>query len=206
MKTLAIVAQKGGSGKTSLAVHLAVCAVQNGLKVALIDLDPQASAFDWFESRENRTGLTSVKAEDRHLPDLLIKAQKIGVDLVLLDTAPHSNKSAAAAVNVSDFVLLPCRPSRFDLRSIGSTLELVKVARKPHGVLVNIAPQGNLASSIIESFKKQQIPVLDNVIHHRVAYSYSVTDGGAVHDSGQDEKAKKEIDDLFNILKLGLKL
>ncbi|MBF0557081.1 MAG: ParA family protein, partial [Nitrospirae bacterium] len=113
MKTLSIMAQKGGSGKTTIAVHLAVCAVRHRLKTALIDLDPQASAYYWNESRQPENRLDATKADAPQLSAFLKKAQSGGIDLAIIDTAPHSNPAAAIAAQLSDFVLIPCRPARF---------------------------------------------------------------------------------------------
>jgi chromosome partitioning protein len=81
MKTIAIIAQKGGSGKTTLAVHMAVCAIRQNLRTALIDLDPQGSAHDWNESREDGEKLDAVKAGSGQLAALLKQAKAAGADL-----------------------------------------------------------------------------------------------------------------------------
>src|SRR5271169_1172535 len=122
MDTLAIISQKGGSGKTTLTVHLAVCAAMHHHKTAIIDIDPQGSAYDWNESREPGRKFDAVKANAAQLPGLLQKAEAAGVEFATIDTAPHTDKEAAAAAKLADFVLIPCRPARFDLKAIASTL------------------------------------------------------------------------------------
>src|SRR5215212_8532950 len=107
METLAVIAQKGGSGKTTLTVHMAVCAVQRGFRVAIIDLDPQASVFDWNQSRADGRKFDAIKATAAELPDLLAKCQAAGLDLVIVDTAPHTNQEATAAAQLADFILIP---------------------------------------------------------------------------------------------------
>src|SRR5271155_1338744 len=119
MKTLAIIAQKGGSGKTTVAVHMAVCAARRKLKTAIIDIDPQSSAFQWNESRPDGRKLDAVKGDVRQLSSFLAKAQAGGIDLVIIDTAPHSDSAAAIAAQLADFVLslppCPLRPGRRSL-------------------------------------------------------------------------------------------
>jgi len=126
MKTLAIIAQKGGSGKTTVAVHMAACAAQQNLKTAIIDIDPQRSAFLWNESRAEDRKLDAVAADISQLADLLQQAESGGVELAIIDTAPHSSAAAAIAAKLADYVLIPCRPARFDLDAIAATLELPK--------------------------------------------------------------------------------
>jgi chromosome partitioning protein len=97
MKTLVILAQKGGSGKTTLAVHMAVCASRQKRRTALIDIDPQGSAFNWNESRNEGRKLDAAKAEAGQIPALLQQAKDGGIDLAIIDTAPHSDSVAAIA-------------------------------------------------------------------------------------------------------------
>jgi chromosome partitioning protein len=131
MKILAIIAQKGGSGKTTLSVHMAVCAARQNLHTALIDLDPQGSAHDWNESRAEGDKLDAIKANPGQLAALLKQARAAGADLVIVDTSPHSDSAAAIAAQLADLVLIPCRPARFDLKAIGSTAQIASLAKTP---------------------------------------------------------------------------
>ena len=102
--------QKGGSGKTTLAVHVAVCAVRHALGVAMIDLDPQRSLYKWNQSRPDNHKIDTIAAEAGQVPGLLKQAQAGGVDLVIIDTAPHSDNKAAIVARMADFILIPLHP------------------------------------------------------------------------------------------------
>ncbi len=200
MKTLVILAQKGGSGKTTLAVHMAVCAARQKRRTALIDIDPQSSAFNWNESRDEGRKLDAAKAEARQIPALLQQAKAGGIDLAIIDTAPHSDSAAAIAAQYADLVLIPCRPARFDLDAITSTVQIATVAKKPAAVVINAAPRGKLAEEARAALERQGITVIDTVLHQRAAYSHAVIDGRSVHEYEPDGKAAAEIDELYNHL------
>lgn len=206
MKTLAILAQKGGSGKTTLAVHMAVCATRRKLRTALIDLDPQGSAHDWNESREEGRKLDAVKASSGQLAALLKQAKAAGADLAIIDTAPHSDSAAAIAAQLADFVLIPCRPARFDLKAIGSTAAIAKLAKTPAAVVLNAAPRGKLAEEARGALQQQGCTVLEPVLHQRAAYSHAVIDGRSVHEYEPQGKAATEIDALFVCVRKALRL
>jgi chromosome partitioning protein len=200
MKTIAIISQKGGSGKTTIAVHLAVCASQQNLKTAILDTDlPQACAFEWNEARgEGR--LNAVKAQAGQLAGYLAKAEANGLDLAIIDTAGKSEGDSAIAAALADMVLIPSRPYRFDLRSIRSTLKIVKLAGNSSSyVIFNAAPRGNLAARTSEALKKSnpEIKVIDVVMRHRAAYCHSIADGRSVHEYEPDGDAAEEIDNLY---------
>lgn len=201
MKTLAIISQKGGSGKTTIAVHMAVCAIRQNLHTAIIDIDPQGSAYDWYLSREEENELNAVQASAGQLAALLKQAKAGGADFVIVDTAPHSDSAAAMTAQLSDFVLIPCRPARFDLKAISSTAEIIKLAKTPAAVIINAAPRGKLAEEAREALQQQGMTVLDPVLQNRVAYSHAVVDGHSVHEYEPEGKAAEEIDELFACLR-----
>jgi chromosome partitioning protein len=198
MKTLAILAQKGGSGKTTLAVHMAVCATRRNLNIALIDIDPQASAHKWNESRPNELKLDATRADAGQLSGFLKQAEAGGIDLVIIDTAPHSDSAAAIAAQLADFVLIPCRPARFDLDAIASTVQITNLSKTPSAVVINAAPRGKLAEEARTALQQQGIIVIDTVLHQRAAYSHAVIDGRSVHEYEPNGTAAAEIDELYN--------
>ena len=200
MKTMALIAQKGGTGKTTIAVHIAVCAMRHNLKTALIDIDPQASAYRWNESRPDDRKLDAIRGEAGQIPAFLKQAKAGGIDLVIIDTAPHSDSAAAIAAQLADLVLIPCRPARFDLDAIASTFEIARLAKVRAAVVINAAPRGKLAGEARQALKEQDITVIDTVLHQRAAYSHAVIDGRSVHEYEPDGKAAAEIDDLYNYI------
>lgn len=206
MKTLAIIAQKGGSSKTTLAVHLAVCAVQKGMAVAILDIDPQGSAHKWFKARESSPYLAAVQGQAEALSNLLKKAKQGGVDLAIIDTAPHSDKAAAIAAKLADFVLVPTRPARFDLETVAATLAIVTLTRTPAAVVISAAPRGKLATDAQDVLRAQGFPVFDVIVSNRVAFSHAVIDGRSVHEYEPGGKAATEIDELFQVISSRLKI
>jgi len=199
-------AQKGGSGKTTIAVHMAVCATQRNLRTALIDLDPQGSAQDWNESRPEGRKLDAIKATSGQLAPLLKRARAAGADLAIIDTAPHSDSTAALAAQQADLVLIPCRPARFDLKAVGSSVQIASLAKAHTVVVINAAPRGKLADEARAALERQGITVAVPVLHHRVAYSHAVIDGKSVHEYEPDGKAAAEIDTLFSCISKDLKI
>src|SRR5215208_3254609 len=106
MKIIAILSQKGGAGKTTLAVHLAVAAAESGKTVAMIDLDPQASATSWKDLRKADTPAVVATPVSR-LAQVLETAAQHGADIAIIDTAPHSESAALAAARAADLILIP---------------------------------------------------------------------------------------------------
>src|SRR5579883_3896 len=145
MKIVAVISQKGGAGKTTLALHLAVAAELAGKAAAVIDLDPQASATGWKDTRAADSPAV-VSAQAARLPNVLQAAADNGADLAIIDTAPHSESSALAAARACDLILIPCRPAILDLRAIGTTVDLAKLASKPAQIILNaVPPRGSMA-------------------------------------------------------------
>lgn len=201
MKTIALVSQKGGSGKTTLALHLAGCALYLGYTVALIDLDPQGSAFDWCSSRPKSESFASTRATIEALAGVLKLAGLSSVDLAILDTAPHSNKAAAAAINQADLAIVPCRPSRFDLKAVKPTIDIVKLTKTPAVVVMNCCARGNLATEAKDALKGQGYHVTDVLLQQRVALAHSVMDGLTVHEYEPKGAAAANVEELFNYIK-----
>ena len=127
MKRLVILSRKGGAGKTTIAVNLAVAADRFGLAAAVIDIDPQISAARWGDSRKSESPAV-ISAHAERLPQILETCRQNGADLIIIDTAPHAENDALIAARLADFVLIPCRPSIVDLRAIESTINIVRLA------------------------------------------------------------------------------
>jgi len=206
MKTLGIIAQKGGAGKTTLSIHLSVRAGMAGLKVLLVDTDPQASATAWWRRRPEETPAL-IQSRGELLPDVLSSAVGQGYDLVVIDTAPHSSGEASATARLSDVVYIPTRPAILDLDAIGVSTELVASTGTMSKIVLNSCPPPNrygephIVSEARQALKTYGIPVSEVAISQRAAFSHALIDGHAVNEFERKGKAAGEIDSLWNALK-----
>jgi chromosome partitioning protein len=201
MKTIAVLSQKGGAGKTTVALHLAVAAERTGLSTVVIDLDPQASAAAWGDSRQAETPAI-VSCVAARLDAVLQAARQGGAGLVLVDSAPHSESAALAAARAADLVLVPCRPSILDLRAIGSTLDVVRLAGKTAAVILNaVPPRGGLADEAAEAIVRSGAAICPVRLGQRSAYATSLTSGLTAQEYEPNGKAAGEVGALFNWLR-----
>jgi chromosome partitioning protein len=145
MLTVAVIAQKGGVGKTTLALHLAVEAAKGG-RVVIIDTDPQASAAQWADERQAPQPAV-VTCPASRLPVSLHAARQSGAHVAFIDTAPAVESPALAAVRAADFCLIVSRPGILDLRSIGINVQIAKLAGKPVALVINAAPASGARAS-----------------------------------------------------------
>src|SRR5690242_10123906 len=123
MRTVAVISQKGGAGKTTLALHIAVAAEQAGYSTVLLDMDPQGTAEAWSEWRKEAPPVV-IPAKTATLTRTLEKAAAHGGDLVIIDTPPLAEAEARAAAKIADLVLVSCRPNACDIHSISTTYDL----------------------------------------------------------------------------------
>jgi chromosome partitioning protein len=200
MKTIAVIAQKGGSGKTTLSLNLAVAIEGEGKEVAIIDLDQQASASGWGDSRESGSPAV-VSAHAARLPQLLEKCKENGADFVILDTAPHAENQALAAARAADIILIPCRPSLVDLRAISSSVNIARIAEKPAYVVVSQKPaRGSLVTEAVDAAKELGVEVAPVEIGNRIAFVHAFTAGEGVTEYESNGKAAEEIKQLYQFI------
>lgn len=193
MKTLAVLSRKGGAGKTTITVHLAVAAEAHGIATAIFDLDPQASAELWSDHRGEPIPAV-VPAQAPRLPALLAQAKGNDADLVILDTAPNADTIASEAATHADVILIPCRPSGFDLDAIGATVRLAQAAGKPAYVVINAAPvQGVETAEATAALTAAGLAVCPVVLHYRKAYASRIHEGRTAQETDPTGKAAAEI-------------
>ncbi|HEY3847060.1 MAG TPA: ParA family protein [Acetobacteraceae bacterium] len=203
MEVTALVSQKGGSGKTTLALHLAVEAARRGERVLLVDLDPQASATKWADRRQASPVDIDVSSEQPARLDTVLKAAEAGgYTSVILDTAPNADQAALRAARSANVVLIPCRPSILDLDAIGATLEVCTLARIDASVVLNAAPVRSRVSvearAAIERTGGVVCPV---VVHERVAFRHALVDGRVASEYEPDGAAGAEITALYDLVR-----
>lgn len=197
MKTIAIISQKGGSGKTTLAINLAVTAQILGHQSAIIDLDPQASSKAWHDIREGDSPPV-VSAQAARLPEILETARKNDAALAIIDTAPHSETTALIAARAADLILIPCRPAFLDLRSISATSDLVALSKTPAIVILNaVPPRGTLTEEAQAYIKHSKLPVSEASLGQRAAFVHSITTGQSVQEYEPRGKAAQEIQHVY---------
>jgi chromosome partitioning protein len=194
MYTVALVAQKGGTGKTTLAVSLAVAAGQVGLTALIVDLDPQATACNWKDRRKSE-GPVVIDAQPSRLAAALQKAEENGVDFAVIDTPARSEQSALAAAKAADLVLIPCRPQAYDLETIPNTKEILSLAGdKPALAILNAVPAvGSRHEQARELLHRLQVPVCPFMLGHRAVFGDSGAVGQAAQEYDRGGKGAAEI-------------
>lgn len=204
MKTIAILSQKGGSGKTTMALHLAVAAHQDGKTAIVADLDEQASATMWHKSREDP--LPHVQpTHSAALSNLAEEAERQGVDFLIIDTAPQSDRPAINAAEVADMIIITCKPSVMDLRAIQNTIRLTKLASlKPEAlvrtVLTQVEPYGKLHEEARTTLEKLAVEVFPTGLGRRVAFHHGLIDGQTALEYEPDGKASEETRQLYRTI------
>jgi chromosome partitioning protein len=194
MHVITIHNQKGGSGKTTLALHLAVAAEAAKLSTVIIDLDEQASSANWKDRRPQETPVV-VPLPHTRLTNGLQTAKNAGADLVVIDTAPHAAPAALAAMRAADLVLIPCRPGILDLDSVGTTAELVKIVKKPSYVVLNVMPSGasQLLKDATSALAVHGLTVAPVVLHQRADYAHALIAGQTATSYAPKGKAASEV-------------
>lgn len=205
MKTITILAQKGGTGKTTLSIHLSTIAANYRKRVLIADLDPQGSSLVWRKLRKN------------HLPKVLpFTAQKLrkdhislkdsGAEMLFIDTPPHSTADAHIAANLADLILIPTRPALLDLAAIQNTAKIVQNSDKDAVIVLNCCPpptrygETAMVREARNTLQKYNIPVFPGVISQRAAFSNALNDGRAVTEFEPKGKAAQELHSLYNWL------
>lgn len=201
MKVIVFASQKGGSGKTTLAAHLAVAAEKAGDgPCVLIDTDPQASLASWWNERKDETPpFAPTTLQD--LPDKLHALAEAGYAYALIDTPPAITESIRAVVAIADFVLIPARPSPHDLRAVGRTVELAADAARPFAFTVTQAKTNSRLTVQAMAALSEHGAVAPAIIHDRVDYAASMIDGRTVLEVDPRGRSAAEIVDLWAFVK-----
>jgi chromosome partitioning protein len=196
MRTIVFAARKGGASKTTLAGHLAVEAVrQQAGPVMLMDTDPQQSLAAWWREREAEEP-TLVEVSLNQLAAEVAKV-KAAPGYLIIDTPPLEADTIRAVMDVADLVVIPVKPSPHDLKGVGVTVQMAKAAGKPFVFIVTQAiPRAGLTMQASLALS-QHGPVATSIMHYRVDYAASMTDGRTAQEIDGGSKAAQEIRDLW---------
>ncbi len=205
MKVLAIIGQKGGSGKTTTSLGLAVQANLARKVVAVIDLDPQTTAANWSDRRVSETPAI-VSCQVSRLQTVLDTASKGGVDLAIIDTPGKSTDALIAAAKAADFVLMPIQPQLYDIETLSSVKDVLTLAGNPPAVvLVNRAPiQGRRHAETQQAVKEQGLPVCPLVLYARAAHGDAGNIGQTAAEYEPKGKAAEEMAALYSYIAIAL--
>ncbi len=200
MRVLAITSQKGGSGKTTLAGHIAVEAERSGAgPVALIDTDPQGSLAEWWNVRAAPTP-AFVHTHVARLAHDIQEMRALGHKLLIIDTPPAITSTISHVIQVSDLVLIPTRPSPHDLRAAGSTVELIENLGKPLVFVINGAATRARITTQAAIALSQHGPLAPSIIHQRTDFAASMIDGRTVMELPGKSRSCEEITHLWQYL------
>jgi len=195
--------QKGGVGKTTLAIHVADSLSRKDKKVLLVDADPQASALDWAENSENGNRFSVVGLPKKTLRSEL-RTIETDYDYIIVDGPPRVHEIAMAAIAASDLIVIPVQPSPFDVWSLKDIIDLVnevktinenlKTVLVINRKIVNTA----IGRDVVNALADYNFPILNTAICQRVAYAESIGMGQTVLHTNSDSKASEEIQALTN--------
>ncbi|MCS0501878.1 ParA family partition ATPase [Ancylobacter mangrovi] len=200
-RIITIAQQKGGSGKTTLAAHLAVALARGGGRVVLVDCDPQGSLGEWFEAREQTLGEDGTGLSFRTASGWGARreARALGrdYDFVVIDTPPKSDIESRPAIEAASLVAVPVQPTPIDLWATQPTLEMIAKEGIPSLLVINRAlARVALTQEITEAIRALGHPAAVTRLGNRVAFAASMGDGLTVMETAPGSKGADEVDAL----------
>ncbi len=200
---IGILNQKGGVGKTTLAVNLAAAMTRQGSRVLLIDTDPQGSALDWAAARKDEP-LFAVVGLPRPTVHKEIAVIGKGYDHIIIDGPPRVTELARSAIMASDLVIIPVQPSPYDIWAADDVVKLIAEARiykeniKSVFVVNRKIVNTAIGRDIGETLAAYEVPVLNASITQRVVFAEAVAQGKSVFEIDEEGPAAKEVQAVLN--------
>ena len=186
-KVIAVVQQKGGSGKTTLAVNLAVSCLRRGLSVALLDTDPQGSLGRWFMARRERLGEAGMEFSTSSAWGVSYECEKLkrSADIVIVDTPPKVDADLRPALRAADLILVPVASSHVDLWATEGVLDLAARERKSAWLVLNRVRSGTrLAEDVARAAADMTAELATARLANRVVYAETLGQGRGAEEAG----------------------
>ena len=200
MKTpcvLAVLAQKGGVGKSTFARSIAVQALVAGLKAAIIDADPQATSYKWSR-RRNVTAPPVVQLGDRTIAEVVAELEGRGAGFIVIDTPPHSQPIISIAAQAADAALIVTQPYPDDLQEVGTPAGILHSLGKPAGIILNNTPTRahavTMARGALAAFP---MPTCPTSITHLMSHPYASAEGLTAQEREPKGKAATELAEIW---------
>lgn len=195
-RIITIAQQKGGSGKTTLAANLAVDFLRRGMRVAVLDTDPQGSLGHWFMTRAERLDVPGLDFSTASAWGVGYETGKLAAshDVVIVDTPPKADSDLRPALRAADHVLVPVATSHVDLWATESVLDLARRADCPVSVVMNrTRPGTRLNAEIAQAAGALSAGVLQATLGNRVAFAEALGQGSGVQEMARSSPAAAEV-------------
>lgn len=202
---VAIVNQKGGVGKTTLATNIATKLHLENKKVLLVDSDPQGSARDWYELGDSELKVIGMDRPKSLEKDL--KSITHSFDWVIIDGVPQIKEMSIAAIKCADLLIIPVQPSQYDINATIDLVDIIKARQeitngnpKAYFCVNRIIGNTRLGKKIFQALEELGLPIMKSSTKQRIAYSENISQGGTIFDT-DDKQGIEEITNIVNEIK-----
>ncbi|AWM87008.1 ParA family protein [Microvirga sp. 17 mud 1-3] len=209
MNVLVFASRKGGSGKSTLAAHLATYIATPERKTLLVDCDPQGSLSFWHRIRGEEN--PALRHNPRDLAHTLKTAQSEGYEWVLIDTPPNKSPIVVEAIRHATLVIIPTRPSLFDIAAVQDTVAIARELRKPYAAVINGAPakraggEAPIVADARGALSALKVPVWAGQITHRADFSMALAEGEGAEEFDPGSFAADELGRLWTAIDRSIK-
>lgn len=203
MFSIAIVARKGGPGKTTTAVNIVGAAIRKDKSVGVVDLDPQGTLSEWCNARYHTAGISdapyTLNIEGNALKSGLAEAEQAGFDYVVIDTPPAIGGNLDEVTAAVDLVLVVCKPSKADLDAISATLSTVQASGTPYAFVVSMAKRGTNLLTQAQTLLSQAGPIA-GVVHDRIAFAEMLSPGQTIYEYDPSGKGTYDVNTIWQFI------